>query len=77
MSAFDRCGHDAVDAYSRLVPGPDVSRCSKFRALLDGLVGGNLHDQGYRQPERLGGRQIDDQIEFGWLLNGDVGRRSF
>ena len=30
MSAFTSCGHSAANAYRRLVPQPDVSRCSKI-----------------------------------------------
>jgi hypothetical protein len=38
---------------------------SKIRALLDDLVGGHLHDQGYRKAERLCGLEIDHQLELG------------
>jgi hypothetical protein len=27
-----------------------------------------------REAERLGGLQVDDQFELGWLLRGQVGR---
>src|SRR5438128_7777104 len=26
-----------------------------------------------RQPERLGGLEVDDQLELGWLLDGEIG----
>ena len=56
------------------MPQPDVSRCSKVRALLDGLVGGHLHDQGYREAERLGGFEVDDQLVLGRCLNWELRR---
>ena len=37
-------------------------------ALFDHLVGAQQDRAGKRDPERLGGLEIDDELEFGWLL---------
>src|SRR3954447_12978666 len=42
--------------------------------LLDYLVGAQQECFGDRQPERLGGHQIDDEIELVRLLDREVGR---
>ena len=49
-------------------PKPAVSSCSKH-VLFDHLVSDGEKLVGYRETERLGGREINDQIEFSWLLD--------
>src|SRR5437868_14102948 len=43
-------------------------------ASLDDLVGAGEERLGHGQAERLGGLQVDDQLEFGWLLDRQIGR---
>ena len=72
MSAFASCGHRAAKAYGRSVPIPDLSRRSKLsKLLLDHLVGGHLHDQRYREAERLCGLEVDDPLRA-CLLVGEA-----
>src|SRR5262245_42062395 len=40
--------------------------------LFDHLVGAGEQHRRHLNAERLGGRQIDDEIEFGWLLDRDI-----
>ena len=40
--------------------------------LFDHLVGTKQERLGDRQPERLGGREIDDEIKFCRLLDRDI-----
>src|SRR5260370_42565752 len=42
--------------------------------ILDHLVGKVEHAWRNREAERVGGLQVDDQREFRWVLNGEVGR---
>jgi hypothetical protein len=54
----------------RVVPIPDLSRCSKRYArvdLFDHLVGRRQQTRRYFEAERSGGLQIDDKLEFGRL----------
>ena len=51
----------------RFVPKPAVSRCSK-QVLFDHFSSEGEKLVGYRKTERLGGREINDEIEFSWLL---------
>ena len=41
--------------------------------LLYDLVGEIQHSRGDSQPDRLGGLQVDDEPEFGRLLNRQIG----
>ena len=52
-----------------------MSRCSKIAApsaSLDNLVGAQQERFGDHQAERLSGREIEDELEFGGLLDRDV-----
>src|SRR5262249_48893822 len=42
--------------------------------LFNYLVGGNEHLVRDRDAERLGGLEVDDQREFGWLHDRQIGR---
>ena len=61
----------------RVKPGHDggqfASRRGTAQASFDHLVGTQQECLGYRQPERLGGLQIDDEIELHGLLHRHVG----
>jgi hypothetical protein len=41
--------------------------------LFDHLVGGGEQRLRHGDPESLGALEIDNEVEFNWLLNGDVG----
>jgi len=43
------------------------------RRLLNHLIRPPHERLGDRQPERLGGLEIDDQLELGGLLDGEIG----
>src|SRR6516164_8804280 len=58
----------------REVPLAAMSSRSNLASLLDHLVSAGEHRRRHLNAERFGGRQIDDEIEFGWLLNRQVGR---
>ncbi len=42
--------------------------------LLDHVVGGHLDDHRNVEAQCLRGFEIDHKLEFGWLLDRDVGR---
>ena len=48
-------------------------RCNKTAALLDHLVGAGERRQRNGQAERIGGLEIDDQIDLGGLLHRQLG----
>ena len=52
----------------------DTLDSSFVRASLDHLVGAGEQSGRDGEAERLSGEQIDDEIEFGRLLDWDVGR---
>src|SRR3984893_5062920 len=62
-----------VAAKRRYVPLADVSNRSK-EPLFDHLVGEREQLVRNLEPERLGGLEIDDQLELGRLQDGQVGR---
>jgi len=51
-----------------------MSRRHSRASLRDKLVGSGKQRRGHRRTERLGSRQIDDEIELGWQLDRDVAR---
>jgi hypothetical protein len=50
--------------------------CSKMSSSFDYLVGQQLHGVRDGQSERPGSPQIDDELEFALLLDGQISRRS-
>src|SRR5262245_11477055 len=54
--------------------GSFISIPPSLVSLFDHLVGAGEQGGRHRQTERLSCDQIDDQIEFGWLLDRNVGR---
>ena len=42
--------------------------------LLDHLICQEQQGWGHRDPQRLSGLEVDDQLEFHWLLHGQVSR---
>ena len=56
----------------RLPPAADISLPSS--SLLDHLVGAQQERFGDCQAERLGSREIEDELEFGGLFDWDIAR---
>ena len=50
-----------------------MSNRSKRNALLDHLVGEQLQRVGHFEAKRLGGLQVDDELDFGRLQDRHVG----
>ena len=63
-----------MSASPRKRPSPIKMRSVAMYRYFDHLVGGHLHDQRRREAERLGGLEIDDQLEFGRLDYWKIGR---
>src|ERR1700737_4463682 len=74
-----------VPAHSLFSPGPNFHDCSfdasatcglihrsKITSLFDNLVGAGEQLRRHVDAERLGSSEIDDEIEFGWLLDRNV-----
>src|SRR5258708_15679803 len=59
-------------SYVRLVPRA-TERIAANSALFDHFVSQQLHRYRYIDAERLGGLHVDDQLEPGGLLDGEVG----
>src|SRR5438874_9405279 len=72
MSAPERIGDRRLTLrHVRTVPQPDSCTSAKLFDHLDGL----LEQRGrHGEAERLGRLHIDDQLEFGRLLNRQIGR---
>ena len=51
------------------VPIPDLDGSAANEALFDHAIGNGEQRWRQRQPECLGGREIDNQFELGWLLD--------
>ena len=54
-----------------------ISGCEQLQQgspLFDYFLRGDEQERGYSKPERLGGFQVDDQLEFGRLIDRQVGR---
>src|SRR6266700_397043 len=64
-------------ANGSFVPKAAVSRCSNTSVqkpdLLDHLVGAREQRRRNRQAERPGGRKVEDQLDFGGLLDRQIG----
>jgi hypothetical protein len=45
-----------------------------YRSLLDNLFGAHQHRLRHSEAERLGSLEVDDQLEFGRLLDRQIGR---
>src|SRR5215472_11585752 len=58
----------------RFVPKADITPRSERSLLFDHLVGAREHRPGNGKTERLGALQVDDKLEFGRLLDRNVGR---
>ena len=57
----------------RFVPGSDICT-AKERVLFDHVVGGYKKGLRHREAERLGGLEVEHELEFGGLHNRQVGR---
>src|SRR3974377_743448 len=70
---------EVVDSLKALDPDrpireADITHRSERSLLLDHLVGAGEHRPGNGKTERLGALQVDDKLEFGRLLDRNVGR---
>src|SRR6266850_6029685 len=79
----------AMPVNGRYAPEPD-GRCTgqvcqkptnalqqmrrRIALLLDHLVGTDKQRRRYREPERLGGFEVEDKLEFCWLLYWQISR---
>src|ERR1700738_3760925 len=76
MSAFSDCGQSRRVGYVREVPTTDPCTAANQHAIRS-LVGADQERFGEGQAERLGGLEINDQLEFAWLLDRQGGPRGF
>jgi len=74
MSAFAGCGHSAVNAHDRVVPLPDLSRCSKRSKLLDHLVSDGEDTSRNGETECLRGLEVEQKFVLGRLHHRQVAR---
>ena len=57
-----------------LQPRSAINRVDPSDALLDHLIGGRQERFRYRETERLGSLEVDDQINFCDLLHREIAR---
>src|SRR5215831_16564760 len=73
-----RTRHQLLTEQCPLYPSKQTSRVrrrmSALCASLDHLVGAGEQRRRHLEAERLGGGQVNDEIELGRLLDRDVGR---
>ena len=79
QAAFDvpLCPTGSAKVDIAALPGRDIidqSAAQQKRLLFDYLVGERQKGFGDSQPKRFGSRQIDNEIEFGRLLDGEIAR---
>jgi hypothetical protein len=72
MSALVRKRRFAIEVrICRVVPGADITRCSKLH-LFEHLGGDGEYASRNRKAERLGGLEVDDQLEPRRLYHGQI-----
>src|SRR5215831_10402837 len=69
-NGWGECSRTPIDAPA---PGPGLHRGAGQHALFDDLIRPPQHRLRDRQAERLGGFEVDDQLELSRLLDGEVG----
>jgi hypothetical protein len=53
--------------------GPMADSCGAAKSVLfDHLVGDGKHSRRNVEAERLGSREVDDELEFGWRLHWHI-----
>src|SRR6516162_1086173 len=67
-----RSGHQSHAPHGLLWATFGLMHCSKDSSF-DHLVGSHLHRQRHREAKRLRGLEIDEVLEFLWLLHRKIG----